>query len=475
MKGTMRHWFGLGWRCSVVCCAAAVLSLGWLVSATLQAGERAPNVVVIFLDDAGYADFRPFANTAYPTPNVQRLADEGRCFDNFYVPQAICSASRAALLTGCYPGRTKMFSAHAPEARGLDPQYATLAEVLKPRGYATAVFGKWHVGDQPETRPAARGFDESCGLMYSHDMWRYHPESPEFWGKWPLRFWENNKVTIDPVTPEHQTQLTTWYTEHAVDFIQRNKDKPFFLYVPHSMPHVPLFVSDKFKGKSGVGLYGDVMMEIDWSVGEIMKALRETGVEEETLVILTSDNGPWSSYGNHSGATPFREAKGTSFDGGVRSACIVKYPGRIEAGTRSSQAFCTIDILPTVTRLAGAGLPSNPVDGKDVWDLIRGKEGAVNPQVYYPFSTGSVFEGLLTGDGRWKLHVPHGYRTLVVAGNDGAAGKYRQDKIGLALYDLEHDPMEEHDVAEENPEVMARLLDLAEKHRETFYPNQAPW
>lgn len=475
MNGMMDHWIGARIRFGLVRCGLIAVAVGMLFSTAADAGGRPPNVVVIFLDDSGYADFRPFANTAYPTPNVQRLADEGRCFDNFYVPQAICSASRAALLTGCYPGRTKMFSAHAPEARGLDPQYATLAEVLKPRGYATAVFGKWHVGDQPGTRPAARGFDESCGLMYSNDMWRYHPESPEFWGKWPLRFWENDKVTIDPVTPEHQTQLTTWYTEHAVDFIQRHKDAPFFLYVPHSMPHVPLFVSDKFKGKSGVGLYGDVMMEIDWSVGEIMKALREAGVEDETLVIMTSDNGPWSSYGNHSGATPFREAKGTSFDGGVRSACIVKYPGEIEAGTRSSQAFCTIDILPTVTRLAGADLPANPVDGKDMWDLIRGKAGAVNPQEYYPFSTGSVFEGLLTGDGRWKLHVPHGYRTLMVAGNDGAAGKYRQDKIGLALYDMENDPMEERDVAGEHPEVMARLLGLAEKHREEFYPNQAPW
>ncbi|MCL4852729.1 MAG: sulfatase-like hydrolase/transferase, partial [Bryobacteraceae bacterium] len=285
--------------------------------------SKRPNFVIIFLDDAGWADFRPFGKPGYPTPNVEGMAARGCTFNNFYVPQAVCSASRSALLSGCYPGRTKVFGAHGPRARGLDPKFATMGNVFQSAGYKTAAFGKWHIGDQPETRPPRRGFDESCGLMYSNDMWEFHPENPQAYSKYPLQFWKNGEITIERVTPEHQRMLTTWYTEHAVDFIRRNRKSPFLLYVPHSMPHVPLFVSDKFKGKSGAGLYGDVMMEIDWSVGEISKALKSAGVEENTLVIFTSDNGPWTSYGNHSGKTPFREAKGTGFDGGTRSPCIM--------------------------------------------------------------------------------------------------------------------------------------------------------
>ena len=220
--------------------------------------------------------------------------------------------------TGCYPGRHKVYGAIPPRAQGLDPSFATIAEVLKPVGYATGVFGKWHIGDHEDTRPPARGFDESSGLMYSNDMWKYHPQS-RYFDTMELQFWKNGEIVIDDVSPEQQKMLTTWYTEHAVDFIGRHADEPFFLYVPHSMPHVPLFCSDKFDGKSGEGLYADVMMEIDWSVGEIMNALEEAGVADDTVVVFTSDNGPWISYGNHAGKTPYREAKGTGFDGGTRS------------------------------------------------------------------------------------------------------------------------------------------------------------
>src|SRR5438067_291464 len=272
-------------------------ALGMAISGLKSAGTRPPNVVMIFLDDSGWADFHPFGNPPYATPNVERLASQGCQFRNFHVPQAICSASRSALLSGCYPGRTKVFGAHPPRARGLDPKYATIGQVLKPAGYRTAVFGKWHIGDQEDTRPPARGFDESCGLMYSNDMWEFHPGDPKAWSKYPLQFWENGKVTIDRVTKEHQPMLTTWYTEHAVDFIKRNKENPFLLYVPHNMPHVPIWASEKFKGKSGTGLYGDVMMEIDWSVGEIMKSLHANGLDDNTLVFFSSDNGPWAVYG----------------------------------------------------------------------------------------------------------------------------------------------------------------------------------
>jgi len=451
---------------------AAAISAAALRLPRLEAARppgTPPNFVIIFLDDSGWADFPPFGSPQYKTPNVRQLAEDGCCFWNFYVPQAVCSASRSALLSGCYPGRTKVFGAHGPRARGLDPKYATIGQVLKKRGYRTAVFGKWHIGDTPETRPPARGFDESCGLMYSNDMWEFHPENPQYWGRYPLQFWDNGKVTIERVTKQHQPMLTTWYTEHAVDFINRNKDMPFFLYVPHSMPHVPLFVSDKFKGKSGAGLYADVMMEIDWSIGQIVKALADNGLENDTLVMLSSDNGPWISYGNHAGKTPYREAKGTSFDGGTRSACIMKFPGRIKAGKVSTRMFSTLDIMPTFARLAGAELPDNPVDGKNVWDLIVGRPDAKNPHEYYPFSTGRNFEGVISGDGRWKLHLPHSYRTLVYAGRDGKPGKYRQEKIGLSLFDMLKDPYETTNVIDEHPDIARKLKAYAEQHKQKFY------
>ncbi len=434
----------------------------------LSGAATKPNVVIIFLDDSGYADFHPFGNPPYPTPNVARFAQQGCAFHNFYVPQAICSASRSSLLTGCYPDRTKMFGAHGPGARGVDPKFATLGEVLKGAGYRTAVFGKWHIGDQPETRPPARGFDESCGLMYSNDMWEHHPERPESYPQ-PLHFWENGKVKIERVNKDDQQYLTRWYTEHAVDFIQRHREQPFFLYVPHSMPHVPLFRSPEFAGKSKHGVHGDVITELDWSVGQILGALDQAGVADNTLVILTSDNGPWTSYGNHSGTTPYRESKGTSFDGGTRSACIMRYPGKIKAGSVSTKTLCTIDLLPTIAGLAGASLPSNPIDGLNVWPLIAGAKGEANPHRYYAFSNGSTFEGVISGDGRWKLHLPHTYRQLTKAGNDGVAGVYHQTEIGLSLFDMEKDPYESTNVLEKHPEVAKRMQAYAAEHRAQFY------
>jgi len=403
------------------------------------------------------------------TPNVAELARKGCCYRNFYVPQAVCSASRAALLTGCYPGRTKVFGAHGPKARGLEPEFATMGEVFKTAGYTTAVFGKWHCGDQPDTRPQARGFDETCGLMYSNDMWKYHPENPEYWGKYPLQFWENGTVTIEDGTAEDQKYLTRQYTEHAVDFINRNRHKPFLLYVPHSMPHVPIFCSEEFEGRSGRGLYGDVIMELDWSVGEINKAIKKNRLEKNTIVILTSDNGPWISYGNHAGTTPFREAKGTTFDGGVRSACIMKYPGHIGAKTSSAETFFSIDLLPTLCHIAGVELPENEIDGRNVWDLVRGVPEAENPHEYYAISNSRNFEGVFSGDGQWKLHLPHAYRTLEVAGSDGQAGKYVQNTIEVSLYDMENDTFETKNVIEDYPEVAQRLMEYAKLHESRFY------
>lgn len=455
-----------------------VLSILWTLgcAGTFAAEQQSPNIVIFFIDDGGYADFRPFGSPPYPTPNVERLASEGTVFTRLYVPQAVCSASRAALLSGCWPGRTKVFGAHPPGALGLDPRFKIISEILKERGYRTAVFGKWHIGDQTETRPPARGFDESAGLMYSNDMWRFHPTAGKRYEKWPLHFWENGHVKIEDVSPEDQKYLTYWYTDYAVRFIRRWAGKqPFFLYVPHSMVHVPLYCRDEFRGRSGAGLYGDVVMELDWSLGEIVSALRESGVIDETIIIwIGSDNGPWLVYGNHAGKTPFREGKGTSFEGGVRTPCIIRYPKAFRAGAVSARPFSTVDILPTLAHVVGAHLPNDmPLDGKDVWDWITGQEHALDPHEYYPISTGSQFEAIISGDGRWKLHLPHPYRTVEVPGQDGNPGKYSTKNIGWTLYDLIEDPFERFDVKEKAPVVFQRLRSIALQHLQRFYPQQS--
>ena len=443
-----------------VLCAAAIKGE--------QPTQPPPNFVVIFLDDAGYSDFHVFDTPPYPTPHVEKLAMEGTRFPRFYVPQAVCSASRASLLTGCYPGRTKIFGALGPRGSGLSEEFATIGEVLKPRGYATASFGKWHVGDTEETRPPARGFDESSGLMYSNDMWKHHPGTRHF-DQWPLQFWKNGKITIEDVSPEDQRHLTRWATEHSVDFINRHAGQPFFLYVPHIMPHVPLFCSEAFEGKSGAGLYGDVIMEIDWSVGQIMEALEANGLADNTLVLFTSDNGPWTLYGDHGGVTPFRGAKTTSFEGGTRSGCIVRFPGMTPAGKISTTTWSTLDNLPTFAALAGADLPENPIDGKDLRPVLSGDPHFKNPHAYYAFSIGRELQSILSGDGRWKLHQPYEYRIVEEAGGNGLPGKFARERIEYALYNLDKDPMESINVIEQYPEVAERMKALIARHAGMFY------
>lgn len=433
--------------------------------------QSKPNVVLIFLDDSGFSDFQPFQASENITPNVNQLAEEGTLYTNFRVPQAICSASRSALMTGCYPGRTKVFGAHAPREKGLDPDFATLAEQLRQNGYATGFYGKWHLGDQPETRPDKRGFDESAGLMYSNDMWRYHPTNPDFWGKYPLSYWENGEVSIQDLDSSGQKMLTKWSTDYSLQFIDNHKDEPFFLYLAYSMPHVPVFCSDEFAGKSGKGLYGDVIMELDYSIGTLMKKLKALKLEENTLIIFSSDNGPWTVFGNHAGKTPFKEAKATCFDGGLKSELIVKFPGRIPKGEVSDRFLYSIDLFPTICALTNSPLPENTIDGENVFPILKGEPESTYKRPYHAFSSVNNFLGVFSSDGRWKLLLPHKYRSVREYGENGASGSYDQKEIELTLYDLKADPYETKNLREEYPEITEELMNYAEVHKNTFYGN----
>ena len=436
--------------------------------------EQQPNVVIIFMDDMGYGDLESYGGAPYATPNTTRLAAEGMRFTHFYAAQATCTASRAALLTGCYPNRIGMYGALAPwSTTALNPEEETLAEVLKKEGYRTGMVGKWHLGSQEPFLPLQNGFDEYLGLPYSNDMWPVNYD-----GK-PITDSANRRINYPPLpliqgndhiktikTLGDQAELTTLYTETATDFIRSNKNDRFFLYVAHSMPHVPIAVSKKFAGKSEAGLFGDTMMEIDWSVGQIIETLDELGLSENTIVIFTSDNGPWLNYGNHAGNTGgLREGKGTSWEGGVRVPAIMRWKGKIPAGTVSNKIASTIDILPTVAQLCGADLPSRKIDGIDISSLLFGEEGA-DPRdhfVYY-YSRNSL-EGIRKG--QWKLVFPHSHRTYKKnpPGKDGFPGPQPADTTGLALFNLTRDPGETMDLKDEFPEVVKELEELANKYR----------
>jgi arylsulfatase A len=441
---------------------AAALALSGCEGSFRQASSiDKPNVIIIFCDDVGYADVGVFGAKGYKTPNIDRMAAQGIKFTDFYAAAPSCTPSRAALMTGCYPQRVSLPNVIGPNAKiGISSDEMTIAEILKPLGYATACYGKWHLGDIPEFLPLRHGFDDYFGLPYSNDMWPHHPTSNEYPD---LPLIEGERVI--EYNPD-QTQLTTWYTERSVRFIEKNKDRPFFLYLPHSMAHVPLFVSDKFKGKSEQGMYGDVMMEIDWSVGQILSTLKRLGIDKKTLVIFSSDNGPWLSYGDHAGsARPLREGKGTTFDGGQRESTIMRWPGRIPAGTICKESASTMDILPTVAKLTGAPLPSHAIDGRDIWPLMSGKTGAKSPHEAFFYYRGYALEAVRSG--KWKLHLPHAYRTL--AGREGGTGgqpaEYEQAEIGLSLFDLEKDVGEQNDVSSQYQDVVERLLSLAEQMR----------
>lgn len=441
-----------------------------------------PNIILIYADDMGYGDLGTFGASQYQTPNLDRLAAEGMRFTNFEVAQAVCSASRAAIMTGCYSNRVGISGALNPHAKiGLNPDEETIAELVKRAGnYTCAIYGKWHLGHLKEFLPLQQGFDEFVGLPYSNDMWKWtydmklatpetHARKASF-PELPLMAGDTIFKTIENL--EDQAQLTTIYTENAVRFIQKNKDNPFLLCLPHSMPHVPLAVSDKFEGKSEQGLYGDVIMEIDWSVGEIVKTLEQNGLTENTLVIFTSDNGPWLNFGNHAGSTGgLREGKGTSFEGGQRVPCIMKWPKKINPGSVCNQMASTIDFLPSFAEMLNVDLPEKKIDGVSILSLMKGDKNAKPRDTFYYYYNANDLEAVRKD--QWKLVFPHEHRSYegVVPGNDGIFGETRQAKTELALYDLRRDPGERYDVLSLYPKIAEELEKIASEAREDLGDN----
>ncbi|MCC7435712.1 MAG: sulfatase [Methanoregulaceae archaeon] len=413
---------------------------------------RPPNFVVIFADDLGYGDLSCYGNREFQTPNLDRMAAEGVRFTNFYSASPGCSPSRAALLTGSYPVRVGVPQVLNPDSpTGLNPAEANLANVLKPLGYATACVGKWHLGVK-NLMPTFQGFDTFYGLPYSNDMW------PPNGASWPRLWLHKDREPVEEVKDlADQSELTGKYTRFATEFIRTNRDKPFLLYLAHSMPHVPIAVSKRFAGKTGKGLYADTIAELDWSVGEVLRALKANGLDANTLVFFASDNGPWLPYGDHAGsAGGFREGKGTSFEGGLRVPGIFRWPGRIPAGQVRDEIVTTMDVLPTVASLSGAKLSDVERDGADVSDLLQGSSRrSVRPWFFY-FWPGEL-QAVRSGD--WKLHVPHKHRNQTQpAGKGGRSAGEVTASIELSLFDLGQDPGETTNLAGTRPEVVARLM-----------------
>lgn len=424
------------------------------------------NFIIINLDDSGYGDFSCNGAYSYTTPNIDHMCAEGVRFTHFLAGQPISGASRAGLLTGCYPNRIGFAGAPGPDSNyGIAADEETLGELLKKQGYSTAIFGKWHLGSQKQFLPLQNGFDEYYGLPYSNDMWPFHPQQGTIFNFPDLPTYDGNEVVGYNTD---QSKFTTDYTTRAVSFIKKNEKKPFFLYLAHSMPHVPLAVSDKFKGKSQQGLYGDVMMELDWSVGEVLRTLRELGLEENTLVVLTSDNGPWINYGNHAGSTGgLREAKATTFDGGNRIPCIVYWKGVTRAGTTCNELASNIDLFPTLAQISGAQLPVRKIDGVSILPLIRGEKG-INPRKSFVYYYNKNDLEAVT-DGMYKLIFPHKHVTYgaFVPGNDGKPGELTNVEIKeCELYDLRRDPGERYNVISQYPEEAEKLKSIADKMRD---------
>jgi len=421
-------------------------------SSFAQSGEK-PNFIIIFCDDLGYGDVGCFGSKTHRTPNIDRMGDEGTRFTSFYVTSGVCTPSRSSLMTGCYPRRINMHESDMNECvlfpvarKGLHPDEITIADILKSQGYATACVGKWHLGDQPPFLPMRQGFDYYYGIPYSNDMGaQQRPKNP------PLPLLRNEKVIE---APADQDTLTKRYTEEVVKFITTNKDRPFFVYLPHTMPHNPLHVSDAFRGRSPNGMYADVIEELDWSVGRILQTVRELNLSRKTLVIFTSDNGATGGKGRSNG--PLRGAKGSTWEGGQREPCVVWWPGHVPAGKTCDELTTTMDLLPTFARLAGTRAPTDRIiDGKDIWPLMAGRDGAKSPHEAFYYYQMDQLQAVRSG--RWKLHLP-----LKVKRRNWGKGIPNRP---MELYDLKADIGEKTDVADRHPDVVKRLLALADKAR----------
>ena len=438
-----------------------MLVLAWIclhalmVTDAPRARDPRPNIVFILADDLGYGDLSCYGAPKNITPNLDRLARRGMRFTDFYAAQAVCSASRAAYLTGRLSNRVGVRGALGPKnKKGLETRN-TLPILLKNAGYATAIYGKWHLGHLSPYLPTERGFDDYYGLPYSNDMGPLHPVKDAFPD---LPLMEGTKVIA--MNPD-QSLLTKTYTERAVQFIEKNADRPFFLYVPQTMCHVPLFVSKERAGTTGRGLFEDVIHEIDWSVGQILDALDRHALSDNTIVIFASDNGPWLSYGNHAGSTGgLREGKGTTFEGGVRVPFIARWPGHIPAGTTSHVPVMSISLLPTLCDWLD--LPKPPdLDGRSARAVLEGKSEDPPSEVLY-FYWNDGLEAVRAG--KWKLHLPHSYTSVITPGSDGKPGKLTEKTTPIALFDLESDRGETTNVADQNPDVVTRLKAIAEVH-----------
>lgn len=430
--------------------------------------KRPPNVVLILTDDQGYGDVGCYGSKDIETPHLDRLASEGVRFTDYHVAQAVCSASRAALLTGCYSERVSILGALGPSTRhGLHPDEETLAELLRQRGYATGHFGKWHLGHHEPFLPLQQGFDESFGLPYSNDMWPVnHDGEPAPGNGYPrLQMMEGNELADEVATLEDQARLTERLTVRALDFIDRHAKEPFFLYLAHPMPHVPLGRPLKLEGQSAQGAYGDVISEIDESTGRLMAKLDELGLADDTLFLFTSDNGPWLVYGDHAGSTGgLREGKMTIFEGGTRVPFIARFPGRAHAGGVCDGLVAAMDVVPTVAELTGAPLPRRRIDGVSVASLLADPDAA-SPRTELLHYYGGRLNGVRRG--RWKLVLPH--RHVSVEGLERGIGGHRvrdgKGEAALALYNLANDPAESVDIAGAHPKVVASLQALAESAR----------
>lgn len=453
-------------------------TLALLLCATLFGAK--PNVVLIMCDDMGWADLGCYGSKQNPTPNIDQLGKEGIRFTNFLATQAVCTSSRVALLTGCYPNRLGLGgTALGPGSKtGLSNEEQTLGALLRDAGYHTGVVGKWHLGDAPKFLPPSHGFDESMITPYSNDMWplgyalgdgsrrKAYPELPRYVNGL-LMGYTRDWVDMDG--------LTSTQGLRAVRFIQENagKAKPFFLYLATSMPHTPLGASADFKGKFSTP-YAATMADLDHAVGALMKVLHDKKVADNTIVIFTSDNGPWLNFGRHAGsAGPFREGKGTTFEGGVRVPCIVRWPGVVKPDTRTEALAANLDILPTLVEACAAAKPKLEIDGQSFLPLLKGVQPAARDAFAYFY--GDRLEAVRKG--KWKLHLPHAYRSyvdMIPAERDGLPAKTHQRQIGLSLYDLEADQGETNDVSAAHPEVVKELQDFAASERKKLDAGKRP-